>query len=119
MESAKISTLSASLSLIADLLEGRFGLDALWVFGSEAQGTAGIESDLDLAALFRRAPTATELLDARLEIAASLSRDVDLVDLDRASPILVMQVLRHGRLVLDHEPAHRHRLLASAPGRYE
>lgn len=60
-----------------------------------------------------------ELLEARLELAASLSRDVDLVDLDRASPVLVMQVLRYGRLLANSDPAHRIRLEAAAPGRYE
>jgi hypothetical protein len=60
-----------------------------------------------------------ELIDARGDLAAQLGRPVDLVDLDRASPILVMQVLRHGHLLLDRDPARRHRLAAAAPGRYE
>jgi hypothetical protein len=46
-------------------LEERFGLDALFVFGSEAAGTARHDSDLDLAALLRRRPGALELVDAQ------------------------------------------------------
>jgi predicted nucleotidyltransferase len=100
-------------------LDERFGLDALWLFGSEVRGAATTDSDLDLAALFRCAPAPSELLEARAELGTLLGRTVDLVDLDWASPILVMQVLRHGRLLLDQNPSRRVRLVAAAPGKYE
>jgi predicted nucleotidyltransferase len=103
----------------AEWLDERFGLDALWLFGSAASNRATSVSDIDLAALFKRSPSAVELLDARGDLSSLLGRTVDLVDLDRASPILVMQVLRHGRLLLDRDPARRIRVVASAPGRYE
>ncbi len=104
---------------VASYLHQRFGLDTLWVFGSEASGQARADSDIDLGALFQHAPTRRELLDTRLHLVAEVGREVDLVDLDRASPILVMQVLRHGRLLIDRNPAHRIRLMAAAPLRYE
>jgi predicted nucleotidyltransferase len=43
---------------VAKLLDERLGLDALWVFGSFASGAVTAESDVDLAALFRRRPSA-------------------------------------------------------------
>jgi predicted nucleotidyltransferase len=107
------------LQWTANWLDARFGLDALWLFGSEARGTTRPGSDLDLAALFRRRPSALELRDARAQLAARLGRDVDLVDLDRASPILAMQVVRHGRLLTEANPARRLRFVAGVPGRYE
>jgi predicted nucleotidyltransferase len=100
-------------------LDDRFGLDALWLFGSAATGMATTDSDIDLAALFQRRPSGVELLEAKQQLGSLLSRDVDVVDLDRASPILVMQVLRYGRLLLDRQPARRLRVVAAAPGRYE
>lgn len=103
----------------ASELERRFGLAALWVFGSVARGEEHEGSDLDLAALFRRRPSATELLDARAELALELGRDVDLVDLASASPILAMQVARHGRLVRDVAPERRVAFLTALPGRYD
>lgn len=100
-------------------LNERFGLDALWVYGSEAKGTAGPTSDLDLGALFAQPPAPADLLDAAAELSLRLHRDVDLVDLDRVSPILAMQVLRHGRLLLDAEPGRRHDHFARTVHRYE
>jgi predicted nucleotidyltransferase len=112
--------LSPSLKrTIIELLDRRFGLVGLWVFGSFASGQARSDSDLDLAALFEREPSALELLEARSALSALISRDVDLVNLESASPVLLMQVLRHGTLLLDRNPARRIRLTASAPGRYE
>ena len=104
---------------IVDVLERRYGVDALWLFGSGARGGLTAESDLDIAALFRSAPTPDELLDTRAILAELAGRPVDLVDLDHASPVVVMQVLRTGRLLVDANPGRRHRLEAGAPSRYE
>jgi predicted nucleotidyltransferase len=109
----------AEVQAIVERLDFRFGLDALWLFGSEASGSAGRSSDVDLAGLFRQRPSVLELIDAREALGALLGRDVDLVDFERASPILVMQVLRNGRLLVDASPGRRHRLTATAPSRYE
>lgn len=109
----------AALRGAGDLLEGRFGLDTLWLFGSAARGEERKDSDLDLAALFRRRPAPLELLDAKGELADLLGREVDLVDLDRASPILGMQVLRSGRLLVDRNPARRYAFFGRTISMYE
>ncbi|MEO6597742.1 MAG: nucleotidyltransferase domain-containing protein [Planctomycetota bacterium] len=71
------------------------------VFGSQATGTAGTDSDIDLAWL----PTDPDLaLAEELALQAELTRvvggDVDLVRVDRASTLLRMEVARHGTLVV-------------------
>ena len=104
---------------VAERLDDRFGLDALWLFGSAGRGASTPLSDVDLAALFRRSPAAQELLEMAAELEGLVGRHVDLIDLDRASPILVMQVLRTGVLLADANPERRHRLTAGAVGRYE
>lgn len=109
---------SVPASLIR-LLDERFGLAALWVFGSEAAGRARPDSDLDLAALFRRHPSPVELFEAKSDAVAEIGRAIDLVDLDEASPILAMQALRHGHLLVDGDPARRIRFTAGLTGRYE
>jgi len=100
------------------LLEGRFPLSALWLFGSEARGQARPGSDVDLAALFSRPVPAEALFAARFDLETLFGRAVDLVDLRRASPALGLQVLRHGRLLLDRDPADRHVFAMLLPSRY-
>jgi predicted nucleotidyltransferase len=101
---------------IVALLEERFGLDALLVFGSEAAGTQHRGSDLDLAALLRRRPGALELLDVRTTLAEIVGRDVDL---GVASPILARQRLRSGRCVFGSNAPARAGFEATLPSRYE
>jgi predicted nucleotidyltransferase len=104
---------------IISFLEERFGLDTLWLYGSEAQGTSRPGSDVDLAALFRRRPESLEVLDARTDLEEILHRDVDLVDLDQTSPVLGMQVLRYGKLLVDRNPGRRHDAFGRILGLYE
>lgn len=104
---------------IAALLDARFGLCALWIFGSEARGEATTQSDVDLAALFRETPEPLALIEARVAIEELLGRDVDLLDLDQASPILAMQVIRNGTLLREPERRRRVDFVAHLPGRYE
>jgi predicted nucleotidyltransferase len=94
------------------MLDRRFGVDALWIFGSEARGEARADSDVDLAALFRTRPDPLERLDARAEAAAIVGREVDLVDLDVASPILARAVLTGGRPVGPRDERRVARLVA-------
>ncbi len=109
----------AQLARVDAALHALGGLDALWLFGSEAAGRATESSDVDLGALFATPPSDAGLMTAREQLQEILGRAVDLVDLERASPILAMQVLRHGRLVTDRDPRHRVRFTAALPGRYE
>ena len=104
---------------IVALLEARFGLDALFVFGSEAAGTQRRDSDLDLAAPLRRRPGALELLDAQTGLEGIVGRGVDLVDLGVASPILARQVLRSGRCVFGSSAPTLASFEATLPSRYE
>jgi predicted nucleotidyltransferase len=104
---------------IIDFLDRTFGLDTLWLYGSEARGAAKPDSDVDLAALFRRRTEPLEVFDARADLEEILHRDVDLVDLDQTSPILGMQVLKHGRLLVDRNPGRRHDALGRTLGLFE
>lgn len=108
-----------ALQQVIDALDRSFGLEALWLFGSEARGTARADSDVDLAALFHSPGEVSAVLEARERVAELLGRPVDLVDLGRASPILGMQVLRHGKRVFEGEGRHRNAYVAGLPGRYE
>jgi predicted nucleotidyltransferase len=103
----------------AAYLERKFGIDTLWLFGSQAQGADNADSDVDLAALFRRRPSGLELLDAEGELGTLAGRAVQVVDLENASPIVGMQVLRHGRLLRDRDPKRRHAFFGQTVSQYE
>jgi uncharacterized protein len=100
-------------------LDERFGVDVLWLFGSEALGRARPDSDVDLAGLFRRRPSGLERFHAAVDLGTLLGRDVDLIDLDGVSPILVRQVLQTGRLLADRVPARRHALFSKTVSLYD
>jgi hypothetical protein len=108
-----------ALSAVIAMLDAHSGADALWVFGSEASGNAGPESDLDLAVLFRQPPSTLERLDLQARLAALAGRPVDLIDLDHAPPPLAFQVLRNGKLRVDRNPSRRHAFASALTGRYQ
>lgn len=110
---------SGEIHRVTTVLDRWFGVDELWLYGSQAEGTARADSDVDLAALFRRRPQALEIFDARTELEELLRRDVDLVDFDQAPPILAMQVLKHGRLLVDRNPSRRHDAFSRTVSLYE
>ncbi len=104
---------------VVEALGGADALDALWVFGSEATGSAGPRSDVDLAALFSGERGGAQVYETARTVASVLGREVDLVDLRRASPVLAMQALRRGTLVHDGHRARRIAFEAGLPARYE
>lgn len=107
------------LDLAVERLDRRYGIDALWLFGSRAEGAVREDSDLDLAALFSRRPSPLELLETQADLGAELGMEVDLIDLDGASPILAMQVLKHGRLLVDRDPRRRTAFIVRTISMYE
>ena len=72
---------------------------AVYLFGSHAAGTATPGSDLDLAVVATRPLGTVERFDVQERLAATLGRDVDLVDLHSASTVMQARVVSTGRCV--------------------
>lgn len=104
---------------LTSALDQRFGVDVLWLFGSHATGRATAASDIDIAVLFRTRPSTAERLELESELADTLGKPVDLIDLDGVSAALAMQVLKHGQLLIDRNPRRRIAFTARAPARYD
>ena len=79
----------------------------VYVFGSQAAGRASQESDVDLAILSPSPLTTAQVFRAGNDLAEVLSRDVDLIDLARASTVLRKEVLRTGRVIYENDPHRR------------
>lgn len=84
---------------------------AVYRFGSTAQGTASSTSDADLAVLTRARVAPERRFDVQEALAAAIGRDVDLVDLASASPVMAIQVITSGHLLYDGD--------SDARGRFE
>lgn len=80
---------------------------AVYRFGSQAQGAARSESDVDLAFLALRAVSPKAGLALREELSLLLSRDVDLIDLRVASTVLRMQVISTGQCLFSADDRKR------------
>jgi predicted nucleotidyltransferase len=73
---------------------------AILLFGSHASGAVRRDSDVDIAVLLGRpSPDAFEVAALKTDLEDILRRPADLVILDRASPILGMEVLRSHRVL--------------------
>lgn len=78
-------------------------LSAVYLFGSKAQGTAGPESDVDMAILADQPPDAVGLWTLAGELADIAGRPVDLVDLCAASTVFQYQIITRGRRIWERD----------------
>jgi predicted nucleotidyltransferase len=74
-------------------------LSGVWVFGSQATGDAGEESDLDLAVLADEAPDPVSLWENARALAGIAGCTVDLLDLRAVPTTTQYQVVQNGRLL--------------------
>ena len=66
------------------------------LYGSAVMRGLRPDSDLDVAVMYPHALDTERLIRLVAEAASAVHRDVDLLDLRQAGPIIKMQVLRHG-----------------------
>lgn len=76
-----------------------------FVFGSFVSDHFTKKSDIDIAVLFNQMPVFTEFLKLKDNLSEALSREVDIVILNNASPIIKMQVLKRGIILKEKSKA--------------
>ncbi len=83
--------------IIIDMLKKEIPkLQALYIFGSYADGTATKTSDIDIAYLTTEALNPTHRWDISQKLANILSFDVDLIELSQTNTIFRYQILSKG-----------------------
>ena len=92
-------------ALLAGLRAALPDLSAVYVFGSQAQGTASRHSDLDLAVLAGGPVDPVQLWRLAGDLASLAGCPVDLVDLRAASTVMQYQVLTTGQRLWADESA--------------
>ena len=81
----------------------RDGVELVVLFGSQATGRAGPKSDIDIAV---RAQPQLAIEDLRLDCIRLLCTDrLDLVDLRRAPPLLMMAIAKTGTPLHESDPS--------------
>lgn len=75
----------------------KYHLRMLVLFGSRATGRIHKESDADFAAIFSLPLTLQRELQLRHELSQLFGSEVDLVDLQKAPPLLLHEITTHGR----------------------
>jgi uncharacterized protein len=104
MDAARTET-EALLPRLAEVLsDARFA----YVFGSVVTERFGPDSDLDVAVDFGRRLRPEERAALAGVIESLAGHAADIVDLFRADPIIRMQVLRRGRLIVEKNRRARH-----------
>jgi len=109
------------LAIVPELTELFPGIEVLYLFGSQATGKAGAGSDVDLAVfLTEKALRDNPCLDLAigLFIEKKLICPVDVVVMQRVSPILQHQVLARGLRLFERDAGRRAALESLSFKRY-
>lgn len=87
-----ITQLKEKLSLLMPVLEEKYHVKAIEIFGSYARGEQSQKSDLDLLITFSQPYSLWELLDVKEFLSKKLGLKVDLVPKDSIKPLLKEQI---------------------------
>ncbi len=74
-------------------------LVAVYLFGSAAHGELRSDSDLDVAFLGSTAPDSEAVFRAAQDLTLRIGREIDVLDLSRASTVMRAQVVGSGRRI--------------------
>lgn len=102
--------MSLPLDPIVETLNRCLSVDVVYLYGSFAQDRGSTESDLDIAVLCKTGtvPTLEAQWELRNALADVAGREVDLLILNDAGPVIAMQVVTKGKVILENNPlAHR------------
>jgi len=87
------------IALITKHLTDKLAAYLIIVFGSAARGRLRPDSDIDLAFLSKYEFSPYDVFMAAQELAGILDRDVDLVDLSKASTVFQAQIVGKGKVL--------------------
>jgi len=102
------------------LFDAQQGLELVVLFGSVATGQTHAKSDFDIAILPRTGVSMTLMQELQLQHALSVATglEVDLVRLDRATPVVKREVARNGIPLLERSPGAFSQFAANAALEY-
>lgn len=90
---------SEQVTLIKEFLITKLSPYVIYLFGSQASNQTHSESDFDIAFISEQEVDTYERFMISQELAAALNKDVDLIDLDKASTVFQTQIITSGILM--------------------
>ena len=90
-----------------------------FLFGSSARNRMRSSSDVDIGIIFKTARHFDAINDLTGELSSILKREVDLVVLNHASPVLKMQILKNGILIYSSNKKYFHQFFADTVNQYD
>ncbi|MDX8411654.1 MAG: MarR family EPS-associated transcriptional regulator [Mariprofundaceae bacterium] len=94
----------ASLGVVDKIISELPGVIAVYAFGSTVSGQMHQDSDLDLAVLANPPIDSEKIWRLAQDIAAMVGREVDLIDLRRASAVMRVQIIQGGKRLYCLDP---------------
>jgi len=87
------------IKIIKKILVGALTPSLIYIFGSTVKGKGRKESDIDIAILNDREVDEYELFILSQKLADILKKEVDLIDLNKASTVFKIQIIKTGKLI--------------------
>jgi len=95
------------------------GILLAFLFGSFASKHIRPSSDVDIGIFFRTVPDVYATNDLIEKLSSLLQREVDLIVLNHASPVLKMQVLKTGMLIYVSDRKYFHQFFVDRVNQYD
>lgn len=109
----------AFVSVLEPLLARRKGIQLVFLFGSAVSRRMHRASDVDIGILFGAVPNVSQRSALAAALSSLLKKEVDLVVLNHAGPILKMQVLKTGVLVFARDLKIYHQFFVDTVNQYD
>jgi len=90
---------------ICNILDGYPDILFAAIFGSAAHNRLTPSSDIDIAAAGNRLLTYEEKIELSLALSRALTKEVDLIDLQAVSGLILQEALCSGKIIFNRSPA--------------
>jgi predicted nucleotidyltransferase len=106
--------------VIEEYFSQKPGIAAVYLYGSAASGKEHNHSDLDIALLCKKGeePEFNEQLQIADDLTSALGKEIDLLILNGASPIIRMQVLKKGTKMIERDRKETNRFFVQTINEY-
>lgn len=104
----RVQVIGMNLEVIKNILTEKTSAFIIILFGSAAGGRMREDSDIDIAFLSDKILSEYEVFEIAQELGNVLGRDVDLIDLNKASTVFKANILGTGKIIYSADENRKH-----------